>query len=124
MRKIIVKNFDACVHCGSCEDACSQAFYKEAFRGYSCIRVSEDKIDTCTQCGLCAKVCPLECIQPNKFGIYMIDKNVCMGCCACVDICVEDVMVKSLDMSYASKCTACGMCVRACPMDVLELYKD
>ena len=124
MRKIIVKNFDACVHCGSCEDACSQAFYKQAFRDYACIKVSEDKIDTCTQCGLCAKVCPLECITPNKFGIYMIDKNVCMGCCACVDICVEDVMVKSLDFPYASKCTACGMCVRACPMDVLELYKD
>lgn len=124
MRRVVVKDLAACVHCGSCEDACSKAFYKEEFRGYSCIRVYEDMIKTCTQCGLCAKVCPVDCIAPNKLGVYMIDKNVCMGCCACVDICPENVMVKSLDSPVASKCTACGICVRACPMDVLEIAKD
>ncbi len=124
MRKVIVKDFASCVHCGTCEDACSQAFYKEKFRPYSCIRVDEDKIRTCTQCGMCAEVCPLECITTNKFGVWVIDKATCMGCCACVDICTEDVMVKSLDFPNATKCTACGMCVRACPANVLELCKD
>lgn len=123
MRRVEVVRFEDCVHCGTCEDACSQSFYKEAFRGYSCIRVDEDRIRTCTQCGLCAEVCPVECISPNKLGVYMIDKKVCLGCCACVDICTEDVMVKSLDSPVASKCTACGICVKACPAGVLELRK-
>ncbi len=124
MRKIIVKDIDSCVQCGECEDACSKAFYKEVFKKYACIHVSEEGIQTCNQCGMCAQVCPLECITQNKFGVWAIDKEQCMGCCACVDICPYDVMVKSLDYAYATKCTACGMCARACPNDVLELYKD
>ena len=124
MKKLVVSDPDSCIQCGNCEDACSKAFYKEVFKGYSCIHVTDDGIKACNQCGMCAKVCPLDCISVNKLGVSVIDKNECMGCCACVDICPQGVMVKSLDKPIASKCIACGICAKACPMGVLEIVKD
>jgi ferredoxin len=32
-------------------------------------------------------------------------------------------MVKAEDKPTASKCTACGICVKACPMEILEIVE-
>ena len=32
-------------------------------------------------------------------------------------------MVKAEDAEYASKCIACGICVKACPMEILEVVE-
>ena len=126
MKRLVVKNLDACMQCLSCEEACSNAFYKENRQDYSCVRIKvnrlgENIINHCTQCGKCAEVCPLFAITKNKKGVYTIDKNICVGCMACVDICPENVICKSLDKGNATKCIACGICVKACPQDVLAI---
>ena len=33
-------------------------------------------------------------------------------------------MVKAEDKPNASKCIACGICAKACPMDVLEVVES
>ena len=41
MKKLVVKNKDACMACLSCVNACSQAFYKVDDPGKSCIQIVE-----------------------------------------------------------------------------------
>lgn len=125
MKRLVVKNIQNCTGCGNCERACAKAYYKAEIRDYSCIRVKDigtgSEIRVCTQCGKCADVCPVEAIRQNPQGVYMIDRKVCIGCLACADICPEDVICKSHDNIFATKCTACGLCVRACENDVIQI---
>ena len=51
----------------------------------------------------------------------MIDRKACIGCLACADICPADVICKSHDNIFATKCTACGLCVRACENGVIQI---
>lgn len=41
--------------------------------------------DTCTKCGLCALKCPALAIDSNNS--YLTNKNLCIGCMRCVNIC-------------------------------------
>ena len=121
MKRLIVKNIQNCTGCGSCERACAKAYYKTEDREYSCIRIMDAQIRVCTQCGKCADVCPMEAIRQYPQGVYMIDRKACIGCLACADICPADVICKSHDNIFATKCTACGLCVRACENGVIQI---
>jgi len=57
-------------------------------------------------------------------ALLKIDKEKCLGCGACIDVCpygaltlVDDVVVVN------EKCTACGACLDACPVTALALPK-
>ncbi len=126
MKQLVVVNPENCVQCHTCEEACSLAFYKVMEQSLSCIRVKLDRMgkDTiyhCNQCGKCEEVCPVFAISRNAKGVVTIDKNVCVGCMACVDICPQNVICKSYDNNYVTKCIACGICAKNCPQDVLEI---
>jgi len=126
VKKLVVKNIEACEACRSCEMACAMAYYKTDDIEYSCIRLSGNEVgmvhfDLCTQCGKCAEVCPMDAITKNPQGVYMISRKTCIGCLACMDICPTNVIVKSHSNIFATKCTSCGICVKACPMDVLAI---
>lgn len=129
MKKLIVKNPESCVGCHSCETACAKAYYKTDAIEYAVLRVHTDgrgagEVRVCTQCGICADICPVEAIHPNAQGVFLIDRAVCIGCLACMDICPADVIAKSHDNDFATKCTACGLCARACPQKVLEIATE
>ena len=38
-----------------------------------------------------------------------------------MEACPFGVIVKAEGKEYASKCIACGICAKACPMEVLEI---
>jgi uncharacterized Fe-S center protein len=42
---------------------------------------------SCNQCGTCAEQCPVDAITVGR--VTKIDKNVCIGCAACVAVCPE-----------------------------------
>ena len=125
MKKLVVSKENPCMACLSCVMACSEAFYKVADPGLSCIQIveknGEPKVNNCIQCGKCARTCPEQAISQNAKGVYMIDKKKCVGCGKCVEACPMKVMVMKDDI--ASKCIACGICVKACPMEVLEIVE-
>jgi Fe-S-cluster-containing hydrogenase component 2 len=125
MKKLVVKNQDACMACLACEVACSEAFYKVFDPDKSCIRIIEKKekvkTQTCIQCGKCAKVCEHGAITQNAKGVYMINKKLCVNCGKCVEACPMKVMVAG--EKNPSKCISCGICVKACPMEVLEIVE-
>ena len=126
MKKLVVKNKDACMACLSCVNACSQAFYKVDDPGKSCIQIVEKngavKVNTCIQCGKCARTCEVGAITQNAKGVYMINKKNCVRCGKCVEACPMKVMVLK-EENPASKCIACGICAKACPMGILEVVE-
>ena len=128
MKKLVVKNKDACMACLSCVNACSQAFYKVDDPGKSCIQIVEKngavKVNTCIQCGKCARTCEVGAITQNAKGVYMINKKLCVACGKCKEACPFGVLVFEPEMPNASKCIACGICVKACPMEVLEITES
>ena len=125
MKKLVVKNPQACEACRTCEMACAKAYYKTEDIEYAVLHVGGTlgnvKFDLCTQCGKCAEVCPMDAITKNAQGVYMINRKTCIGCLACMDICPTNVIAKSHNNIFATKCIACGICAKVCPMDVLAI---
>ena len=57
---------------------------------------------------------------------YIIEKNLCISCGACVAECPQDAVVQDekfyrIDLSL---CNGCGLCVSVCPMDCILVEKD
>ena len=52
-----------------------------------------------------------------------IDKEKCTGCGACVDACPVDAlkMVDEKSVVDPETCIDCGTCVDECPVDAIEL---
>ncbi|MCT4564703.1 MAG: 4Fe-4S binding protein [Maledivibacter sp.] len=122
--KILTKNDELCIGCGACEEACSKAFFKEANRDKSCIKVDvslEKKITACTQCGECMDQCPVLALKRDARGIIRVDKNRCVGCLMCVGYCTEGAMMYHSSSHEPFKCIACGICTRVCPTNALKI---
>ena len=127
MKKLSVKKDSQCMACLECVRACSVAFYKEFDPAYSCIQIvakgTGAKPNVCIQCGKCMKTCEHDAITQNpKTGVYMINKKNCVGCGKCVEVSPTKVMVHKPE-NPVSKSIACGICVKACPMEVLEIVE-
>ena len=52
-----------------------------------------------------------------------LDKDICVGCQACVGFCPIGAMRTSDVRIEPFKCISCGSCVRACPENALELVE-
>ena len=122
------KNESLCVGCHQCEIACAKAYYKVEDPAYACIRIEDgedgQKIHICNQCGKCAEVCNTCVIQPNPKGGWERRRMECLGGVRGVGLCPEQVMVQSDKHLEPSKCTACGICVKACPTGAIYMVED
>lgn len=76
------------------------------------------QVTVCTQCGACADVCPTGAIQ-EKDGVYILNREECIGCQACVEACPEHAFVVHDDETAPIKCDACGECIKYCPRGAL-----
>jgi electron transfer flavoprotein alpha subunit len=54
-----------------------------------------------------------------------IDKNVCVGCGACVDVCPQGALyMKDDKVEVNDKCNLCGSCVGVCPVNALSIPRE
>lgn len=129
MKKLFVKKDVPCMACLECVRACSTAFYKEFHQDKACLKIVErnGKVRpmTCVQCGKCAAACEHGAITQNpKTGVYMVNKKLCVGCRQVRGGLPVRRDAAGCRRAAASKCIACGICVKACPMEVLEIRES
>lgn len=57
---------------------------------------------------------------------YVIDKEVCIGCGACVSQCAQNAIVQDGDKYriLKDKCTDCGACVDVCPAQAISNERE
>jgi len=119
---------EKCNGCLECEKACSKIHFKTEQGGEkSAIRIIKQgnsyKMHVCDHRGLCLDMCPVGALYRKKNGIVWLDKEICIGCQACVGFCPISAMRKSDARIEPFKCISCGSCVRACPENALELVE-
>lgn len=117
---------EKCNGCLDCEKACSQVHFKTKDGGEkSAIRILKNKdgyiMHVCDQRGLCLDMCPVGALSRRKNGVVWLDKDICVGCQACVAFCPLGAMRKADVRIEPFKCISCGSCVRVCTKKALEL---
>lgn len=85
----------------------------------------------CNQCTRppCAEVCPTSALKKGPDGIIDLDRDVCIGCRACMNACPYDALHFDDTRGVASKCHFCNhrvaqgiapACVSVCPTQALQ----
>ncbi len=118
----------------------------EFFPPVSSIEVREDD---CVSCGLCVDICPTNSLSLDGPNPVRIDThNSCVYCGLCAEVCSFDVFYieekfftnRNHQIFYIKRdlkgkrngkieirhdqCQLCGVCTRACPVDVLSIEDD
>ncbi|MEN1758859.1 4Fe-4S dicluster domain-containing protein [Anoxynatronum sibiricum] len=78
----------------------------------------------CFQCddAPCAAACPVEAITMDEVtGIWHIDRDTCTACGLCVDACPYGAMFMEPEGAYALKCEVCEgqYCKTICPSEAI-----
>jgi Fe-S-cluster-containing dehydrogenase component len=80
----------------------------------------------CNHCSSapCVTICPVTALAKRNDGIVDLDKDVCIGCKACMEACPYDALYLNEDTGSAEKCHYCAhrvdvglepACVTVCP---------
>jgi len=116
---------DLCSGCRACEVLCGMVHFGEANPKKSAIKAvahfpdpGKYEVLVCDQCGKCAETCPVGAIH-NENGVYIVNKDECLGCYACVDACPKGVMFTHKGEIAPIKCDLCGECVAYCPRNAV-----
>jgi Fe-S-cluster-containing hydrogenase component 2 len=124
--RVLFHDPELCIACHTCENVCSETFYREVNAEKSKIRIHDEGDDlpvgsACNQCGECITICPTEALSRDRRGVVQVDRELCVKCLACVGFCPSHVMFWHVEEAYPFKCISCGICVRECPEDALEV---
>jgi ferredoxin len=125
--RVLVFDPSLCTGCHTCEETCSETWFKVADRNKSRIQIVEPdaaemvQAIICTQCGECIDVCPTGALYRARNGVVRMNKELCVGCLACVGFCPIWAMRTHRDYIEPFKCVACGSCARACPEGALRI---
>lgn len=130
--KRIVIDQNKCSGCRLCEVTCSEFHEGEINPALSRIiivkneEIGEDRPSICEQCdnAPCADSCPIDAISYNaKTGVWIVDEEICTGCGLCVEACPFNVIYLHPVMGVAYKCDLCGgdpQCVIVCNLSALK----
>lgn len=127
---------EKCTGCLLCATVCSARLVEKFNPSRSAIYVETllpEKIVirpyVCIQCDEhpCVESCPVEAIVEDKeLGIYVVDKELCNSCGACIEVCPYNGLRLDPAEMYVIKCDVCRgnpRCVEICPEEVLKMVE-
>ncbi len=124
--KLIEVSHSKCTGCRTCEMVCSLTHDKECSTAKSRIKIFRDEefgnnvIALCQHCqdAKCMESCPSSAIGRNlETGAVLVDRELCIGCEACVEACPVSALSLDSKNAVVFKCDLCGgdpECVKWC----------
>lgn len=131
---------DKCIGCHACTTACksehlvplgvTRTYVKQVEVGIYPEVNRHFQINRCNQCddAPCVPICPVEAMFKREDGIVDFDRDVCIGCKACIAACPYDAIYISPESNSAEKCNFCAhrieqglepACVVVCPEEAI-----
>jgi Fe-S-cluster-containing dehydrogenase component/formate-dependent nitrite reductase membrane component NrfD len=125
-----------CIGCHACTTACksengvplgvSRTYVKSADVGTYPDARRAFQVTRCNQCAdsPCTTACPTSAMHTRPDGIVDFNKDICIGCKACIAACPYDAIFINPDDNSAEKCNFCShridsglepACVTVCP---------
>ncbi len=135
-----VINQDTCIGCHACTVACkmehdvplsvNRTYVKQVEVGVYPEVSREFQITRCNQCddAPCVPICPVNAMFKRPDGIVDFDREVCIGCKACIAACPYDAIFINPETHSAEKCNFCAhridqglepACVIVCPVEAI-----
>lgn len=129
MRSLIVSDGTKCVGCGICELVCSaekERVYNPTKSRINVVRLGQFMMAiTCRFCeeAPCVAACPRGALlQAEETGIVTVDVDKCIGCGWCIKACeFGAINIWRHKMHICDLCKGKPECVKACPVQALEL---
>ena len=132
MSKVLLIDYEKCVGCLTCTQACSvkhtgtvnpllsRIAAVKLQMGIECINV------VCMQCesAACEIICPAKAISLDELlGRKVVDYDICIGCKMCMTVCPFGCMNFDSINKRVFKCELCDgdpICVKFCQYDALQ----
>lgn len=135
-----VINQETCIGCHACSVACkmehdvplsvNRTYVKQVEIGIYPEVSRQFQITRCNQCddAPCVPICPVTAMFKRADGIVDFDRDVCIGCKACMAACPYDAIYINPDRNSAEKCNFCAhridqglepACVIVCPVEAI-----
>jgi Fe-S-cluster-containing dehydrogenase component/formate-dependent nitrite reductase membrane component NrfD len=129
-----------CIGCHACTTACksenevplgvTRTFVKQVETGRFPDTRRHFQVTRCNQCENppCVTACPVTAMYQRDDGIVDFDKDVCIGCKACIAACPYDAIFINPEDHSAEKCNFCAhkldrglepACVTVCPTEAI-----
>ena len=129
-----------CIGCHACTVACksenevplgvNRTYVKQAEVGHFPDTRRGFQITRCNQCQNppCVEACPVTAMYQREDGLVDFDKDVCIGCKACIAACPYDAIFINPEDGSAEKCNFCAhkldvglepACVQVCPVEAI-----
>ncbi len=140
VRWVKVLDQDRCIGCHACTTACksenevplgvTRTYVKSVDVGIFPQVRRAFQVTRCNQCAdaPCVAACPTQAMFRRRDGIVDFDKQVCIGCKACMAACPYDAIFINPEDHSAEKCNMCAhrldvglepACVTVCPTQAI-----
>lgn len=129
-----------CIRCDRCRSVCHLDVIAIAGFSDGLINIRTPYLNYhlgyCDFCGDCVRVCPTHAIEPFdssevKVGVAeLTDRCIALrtgACRLCFDECEYEAITldsRNRPVIHSDKCNGCGLCVKICPANVLQSFRD
>lgn len=132
MKILRATGMERCIGCYSCSLACARLVHKSISWKRAGIHIrSSGGLSTgfearvCLACNPapCARACPEGALKQKKGGGVVLRPEKCTGCGDCARACPVDAIYMDPELNQPVFCIHCGRCVEFCPHNCLEMVK-